>query len=187
MRRGSRKIIISLAVILAWLGFVVEGTKALLTDTATVLENNITSGSVDLKISSSDSLADAQFTQDVVGLAHGLLPGQTDTQTVYIKNDSDSNVPLEISAACLGAPDNPVSNYEDYQIVVTKVDEAGVAISDPTVLTIENITSGGSAVGPNLAQGESGRYRIDTRLLESSTVHNIAVRYNVVFTGTQAI
>lgn len=187
MRRKSRRLVISLAIVLAWLGFVVQGARALLNDSSMITENTITSGSVDMKVGLGNDLNFAVFENNQVGRTHDLLPGHEDTDYIYVKNDSVSNVALDLSMSCIGHEGNDASVYDGFQIQVVRVNEDGVEISNPVFMSLADLIGGNNSLGIQVLQGEAAKLRIRTMMLESSTSQNVNINYDVVIAGTQVL
>ncbi|HZE86797.1 MAG TPA: hypothetical protein VE090_01185 [Methylomirabilota bacterium] len=108
-----KRIILSLLIIIAVSGAAFAGTRALLSDQATLAASTFSTGTVDLRISNSVSTS-ASFADSQPGFTGSLLPGQTQTKFFRLRNlSSDTDFSVTGQAASIsGTLDG--DKVEDY-------------------------------------------------------------------------
>jgi predicted ribosomally synthesized peptide with SipW-like signal peptide len=136
----ARKIVGSLGVIGAAAAVAGLGTFGAFTDTTTPISTQVQSGKVDINLSETTALT---------ATATGLVPGDTMTRAVTLRNDGDtalSSVSLEVTA--------PVSSV----LTTDKVNGLQLVLKSCTVPW----TPGGTAQAPTFACGNGGTERVIT-------------------------
>jgi hypothetical protein len=181
----KKRLLYSLLIVLAWLGFLVEGSHALFTASATLTGNTINTGTVELQISNAQSNAGtAAFAASQPGFAYNLNPGSSDTRYFYLKNNSQSDVPMDITSIA----NAQVNNQEFFNAMTMEfapVDEASTPTGTPVVVTMSSLTGGQAPLGVTIPKGATQRVRLKTSLSSSYSRQNQSFSYDLTFYGAQ--
>lgn len=187
MQRISRRnVIAAIAVVLLWLSFVVTGSHALLTDTATLSGNTLTVGSVGLLISNSQNPSSTIYEESREGFSFEVTPGQAVDRFFLLKNNSTSESTFDIDFMPVITHQGP-DLMGQVTLSVVPVDGEGVQLSDATVVggTLGALAQRHSVVHGTIARGQVQRYRLRTQLAPGYGQSQQSVSYDIVFTGTQ--
>jgi len=185
MIRGlAKKLFYSTLILLLWLGFVVEGSHALLSDSAALAGNSITTGSADLVVSNSQSPTSTTYADSRPGFPLTLVPGQADEHFFLLKNMSSSNVPLAIDASAV-VQDGDSTFPPNISLEFTPVDGSGTPTGAPVTSTLKDLEGQNLNLGTTLAPGQFQRYRLHTTLEIHFAQQGINQTYDLVFTGTE--
>lgn len=164
-------------------------TKAVLSDTATLDNNTFATGTVDLQISTSQSTNPngSSFTVDPVpGFNDTLVPGQTKSKLLWLKNNSE-NIDLAIAAQA-GDFGGSTLNGSDVTISFTPVENDGTTpVGSPVSGTLNDWAAGVLSLGNTIDNGSNSgrqRYKMDVSL-SSTVVTTGSINFDFVFTGTQ--
>ncbi len=178
-----KRIILSLLIIAGVSASGVTATKALLSDQATLTANTFSTGTVDLKISTSQALSGGTFVDQKVGFTDKVLPGQTISELLWLKNSSsDVDFAIAAQAASISGELNPA----DVTVAFTPMDDAGTTAVGSTVSHTLDVwvTSPTSLGTPNIIHGDKQRYKMEVTLASSVSSAG-SIIFDFIFTGTQ--
>ena len=180
-----RRLVCSLAIVLVWLGFIVEGSHALLTDAATLTANTINTGSVDLLISNSQAATTTTYADSRVGFTDLLAPGMSAERFIFLKNASGSGVSLDVSVgATTTVQDSDLSSL--LTLTFQPVDSVGANSGTSTTLALHELNQHIFALtGSTIASSSAQRFKIITHLAPEYAKQNTSVSYDLNFNGTQ--
>jgi hypothetical protein len=180
-----RKIFFAMLILMAWFGFVIEGSYALFTDTAGLQTNLITTGSLDLLISNSQSASSTTYADFRPGFTYLLSPGQSEDNYFLLKNTGGSTVPLSIDVSASLASNTTMSDM--VTLTFYTVDEAGSPVGSGTTATLTALTKSRVSLGATVAPGVAQRFIVKVKLSEGYQSHSQSLQYDLMFTGTQII
>lgn len=183
-RKFPKRIFYSLAIVLAWLAFAVEGSHALFVDSVALTGNTITSGSADLLISNSQNGSSTTYSVDRPGFSFLLSPGQSEEQYFLLKNASISDVPFDIQFRAV----SQVSNSDlkpAIKLEFTPVDSTGIATGSSFGGTLDEILTQEKASGVTIPAGSAQRFKMVVTLLPIYSKQNQTITYDLFFTGLQ--
>ena len=176
-----KKLLISFFIIISIGATAVGVTRASLSDQATLAANTFSTGTVDLKVSTSQSTAPTSFTDQVTGFTDKIFPGQTKTELFWLKNNStDIGFSLAAQAASVSGAINP----SDVTIAFTPVDINGVTSVGSTVSHTLDVWNTPDSLGTTIANGARQRYKMEVTL-SSNVATSGSVVFDFNFTGTQ--
>ncbi|MEI6477423.1 MAG: hypothetical protein WCO52_00325 [bacterium] len=179
-----RRYLLATFVLLAWLGFVVEGSHALLSSSATLAGNTITTGSINLQISNSQSATSTTYADSRPGFNLVLTPGQSQESYFFVKNTSPMPAPLDIDALAVIQAANPdMAGAVTLEIV--SVDAAGVINGVPVSTTLADLTARHLSIPVIVPTSATQRFKLKATLASSYTAANQSIGYDLVLTGTQ--
>ena len=179
-----KRLLLSLCVLLAWLGFVVEGSHALFTDSATLAGNTITTGQADLQVSNSQNPSSTVYADIRPGFAMGINPGEADQHFFLLKNMSDSTVALDIDvAASTPGTDKEFPQYVSFNFV--PVDENGAPTGTPVTALLADLFEAAHSLQVTIPTGAAQRFQVTTKMNQDYHLPNVSYSYDLVFTGTQ--
>ena len=183
-RNLYKRLVYSLAIILVWLGFVVEGSHALLSATATLKGSTINTGTADLLINNSQDPTPSSFSASQPGFAYNLIPGQSQDYYFYLKNSSASDLPFDINV--VPSVQNQASDlFAATNIEFTPVDSSGTPSGIPVAGTLASMTNQISPLGTTISQNGVQRYRLRVNLSSSYVNQNQTLSFDLAFTGVQ--
>jgi len=179
-----KRILYSLLIVLAWLGFVVEGSHALFSDQAALAGNTITTGSVDLLISNSQSSSSTTYADTRPGFAMSLVPGGKDEHYIILKNASTSDVPMDITlAANLQTPNPDLSAQVILDIL--PVDGTGQPTGQTVTIPLDALQGSQHDLSVSVAKGATQRLLIRTSLQSLYSNQGQSLAYDLTFNGVQ--
>lgn len=180
-----RRLVCGLVLVLAWAGFVIDGSHALFTDSATLAGNSITSGSTDLLISNSQNGGSNLFAETRPGFSHKISPAHSDENYIFLKNSSPSEISLDIDVSIA----NPsITNSEITRfttITIVAVDANGESSGTPVGSSMNALMTVHAPLGVSIPPGGTQRLRLMVGFAPELTVQNQTMTYDLVFTGTQ--
>lgn len=186
-RSLSRRLMFSVMIIVAWFGLIAEGAHALITDTATLTGNSISTGSTDLQISNSQSGSSTTFADSRTGFSYFLNPGETGESYFLLKNASSSNTMLDIDVTAGNAGDSSPDLISAILVELTPVDSAGVATGVPISRQLQEYIAGHINLGATIDKGKTQRFKAKIILSPLVNLANQSINYDLVFTGTQHV
>ncbi|MDP2671683.1 MAG: hypothetical protein Q8P13_04485 [bacterium] len=175
----NKRVAFGFLTIAATLAAVVGITLAVFTDTATLSNNTLSTGDADLQIAEWTGSACGSFASSTPGIdSDDLAPGQEEVLPFCLKNNSDSAISLDITAAT-----SIDSGALDPSLVTVALDCGSGVVSGTldapfpgtTIVTI----APDAEVGCNIKQTLSGS--------ATNSASNKSIQYDVVFTGTQVV
>ncbi len=176
-----------LRILLSLLLIVIAGTiayaasRAAFSAQVTLAANTFSTGTVDLQISKSTSSAPTSFTDvSIAGFTGTILPGQTVSESVWLKNTSTG---VDFAIAAQAASVSGQISPSDVMIGFTPVDPSAT-ISGTTVTHTLADWNSVESLGTTIASGAKQRYRMDVTLSSSVTTSG-SVGFDFIFTGTQ--
>lgn len=175
------RIILSLIIIVAVGASAFAASRALLSDQAVLSANTFSTGTVDLKVSTSQSTAPTSFFDQTAGFNDSILPGQTQTKLFWLKNNStDMDLAIEAQSASVSGEINP----SDVTIAFTPMDPTGTTSAGSTISHTLDSWSTPASLENTIAHGAKQRYKMEITLSSDvSTTGSIIFDFN--FTGTQ--
>jgi hypothetical protein len=164
----KQRILFATLGVIAWTALTAGGTRALLSDAATLTNNGLTTGSANLLISNS----------------------QASSSYFFLKNTSTSEIMLDTSVQAAITSGQSAMN-DAIKIAFYAVDATGGAIgaegpvveASLTALQQQRLDLPGPAVG----RGATQRYKMVISLAASVSSANQAVSYDLVFNGVQSL
>jgi hypothetical protein len=181
----KRKLLYSLLIVLAWLGFLVEGSHALFSASTTLTGNTINTGTVELQISNAQTGGStAAFAASAQGFAYNLNPGSNDMRFMYLKNTSQINAAMDITVL---ANTNVVNNefFNAVTMEFAPVDESGASTGTPVSVTLNSLANAQIPLGVSIPQGASQRIRVKTALSSGYARQSQSIAYDLTFNGSQ--
>jgi hypothetical protein len=183
-RGNSKKLFYSLLILMLWLGFVVDGSHALLADSVTLTGNTIITGSADLQISNSQSSSSTTYADSRPGFPMILVPGQGDDHYIFLKNVTGTAVPLSIDVATI-LQDGDATLPQAVDITFIPVDGTGTPNGKPAVSNLSLLSTQHLGLGLSIDPGQIQRIKVHTVLNPEYTISGKNSSYDLVFTGTQ--
>jgi hypothetical protein len=181
-----KRLLMGSLVIVAWLGFVVQGSHALLTSAATLSANTISTGSIGLLVSNSQSASSTTYAESRPGFAFTLAPGQSQESFFLLKNTSQMSSPLDLTALANVQADNPALAAA-ITIEIVSVDGTGVVNGQPTSVTLAELNGKYKNLSFSLPSGTAQRFKLKASLDGSYNQSNQTIGYDLVFIGTQRV
>ncbi len=182
--RIPKRFFFSLLIVLLWLGFVVDGTHALFSASATLAGSTINSGSANLLVSNSQNGSSSLFETTRPGFSFTLVPGETDQRYIFLKNVATGVVDFDLS---LTASVKDGTNIGDkVTIGIFPVDDTGLATQAGYTGTIADLQAA-RGTGLILPSDSTQRYVLKVTLSPSVTEQNQSMVFDLTFTGTQHI
>ncbi|MBU6389593.1 hypothetical protein KGQ71_03685 [Patescibacteria group bacterium] len=182
--RIRKRIFYSLMVMLVWLGFVVEGSHALLTSMAILTGNSVSSGTAELKISSSQSSPPTTFSDSATGFAYNLVPGQSAEYYFTLENASPEDISLDTMVS-VNYSDQIASIYNASTLEIVPVDNTGAPQGSGMSGTLDVLRNTQTSLGSTIAAGSAQRYKAKVTLDQSYTTGNDSSNFDLYFTGVQ--
>lgn len=183
-QRVPRKVFYSLLIVLLWLGFLTEGSHALLADSATLAANSLTTGSAGLMVSTSQDLASPLFAQSRPGFSFSAVPGKVESRFVSLKNSSPAQVPLDIDM--LSNIQSGANNiYTATVLGFTTVDATGTPTGQPSSVTLAASSATHTRLNVTIPPDSVQRFRMDTTVDQGYALAGQNATYDLIFTGTQ--
>lgn len=188
--RWNRRLLYSLAVVLLWLGFVVEGSHALFSDQAVLAGNTLNTGTVDLQISNSQNPSSTTYADSRPGFTLNLAPGETDEHYFLLRNVSSSNVALDIIASDM-IPNLDTADISQLASQTTiefvPVDASGNPVGTAVQGNLQTIYSTNLPMGVSIPQGANQRFKMRTTLASSYSQQGKSISYDLQFNGLQHV
>jgi len=188
MRYTSKtKLALSASLLLMWVALIATESRALFNDSATLNGNAITTGSMSLLVSNSQSASSTTYEEVREGFSFNLLPGQSAEKYFLLKNTSPADAAFEIAVSlCFNAAYNS-DLARNIMVDITAVDGEGTALSTPVVhsTAFELAENSLPVLGPLIPKGGYQRYKLKTSLAESYAIPNDVAAYDLTFIGTQ--
>ena len=182
-----KKLILSLLIIAGVGGSAVMGTRALLSDTASLTTNTFSTGTIGLEVATNPVTT---FAKNLPGFSNtNMLPGQTSTHFFKLRNNG-ADVDLSLAAQAIGVntggldPSKIIVKFSPWSTGTT----GGSLVSGGTVTshTLLEWETGFPLGTPNLSQSSTGKYyRMDVTIDPSATTGGMSSIFDFVFTGTQ--
>lgn len=182
-----RRILVALLAVLAWLGFVVEGSHALFTDQATLAGNSITTGTTNLLISNSQNASSTVYDKSRPGFALNLSPGEQSEKYFLLKNSSSGDVDFRLSIGATNLGSMPIAMGPFLSLILMQVDDSGTAIGSPFVTLLSDTLSSSRETPFILPKGSTQRFKLISKLSDTYSTQGDAVSYDLVMTGKQVI
>jgi hypothetical protein len=177
-----KRLLLSLVIICGVSGAAFVGTRALLSDQVTLAANTFSTGTVSLQISKSTSTSGGTFTDtSIAGFTGKVLPGQTISETVWLKNNSsDADMSIAAQTASVSGEIDPV----DVTVAFTPVNPDGSSSGGTPVSQTLTDWISPTSLGTTLVHGGKQRYKMDVTLASSISTPG-ASNFDFIFTGTQ--
>lgn len=185
MPRTSKRLIYSLAIVLAWLGFVVEGSHALFNSSAILASNAITTGTAGLEISNSQNGSSTTYASSRPGFALNLNPGESDTHYFFLKNVSSGNTDFDISVNGVEADGASATLEQGVQLEFTPVDSTGNPTGSVVSQPLQSILSSSLQLNVIVPANTVQRFRLKTTLSGTYAGQGDTTGYDLSFTGVQ--
>jgi hypothetical protein len=179
-----KRVLYSILIILAWFGFVVEGSHALFVDAATLSGSSVTTGTVDLQISNSQNGSSTLYADSRPGFSMILNPGEFQDNYLFLKNASASPISMDVDVLA-AMQTTSVELQKSLALEFVPVDSAGVATADPIQMSMTQLTTARQSLKVSLDKGGTQRFRVRTSLISSFASQGQAVTYDLVFNGVQ--
>jgi len=184
MKQFPRKFLYSLLIVLAWLGFVVEGSHALLVSATSLTGSTITTSTTSLLVSNSQSGSSTLFSDVRPGFAFTITPGDKDEKYFLLKNASTSKSGLDIDVIA-AVPDTTSDLYKAVTIQITPVDATGTPTGTMSQMALASLTQLHLNMLSTINQGETQRYKVATYLEPTYSGQGQSTAFDLIFTGTQ--
>lgn len=179
-----KRLVYSLAIVLAWLGFVIEGSFALFSDGAVLAGNTLTTGTSDLMISNSQNSTSTIYDESRPGFSYRLNPGESAEKFFILKNVTESGPALDIGVfAQVPSVVPELMNATRFEFV--PVDGEGVATGTAVNASLTQLTSGSLNLGASVLAGSTQRFKMKTLLDSGYSQQNVSLSYDLYFTGLQ--
>lgn len=177
------RLFLSLFLIVAVSTTAFASTRALLSDQVTLTANTFSTGTVDLQITTGSG---TDYADTHVGFTGALLPGQTITKFVKLKNNS-TDVDLSIAAQAANVTgisgDNVSVSFTPWTTsTVGGHMETGASVTTHTLN--EWLASPANLGVPDIDNGSTQYYRMDVTI-DGSVTSSSSTSFDYVFTGTQ--
>lgn len=158
----------------------VNATRALLSDQAVLSANTFTTGTMNLLVAKGQT--GGTFEESQAGFSGSIIPGQTITNYLRLKNDSaDINFAVAAQAFNIGGD----ISADDVTITFTPVDSSEDPEGSPVTHSLSEWSASLDALGtPNIGDGETQEYQMDVTLSPSIASTGTA-SFDFTFTGTQ--
>ena len=183
-QRVPRKVFFSLLLVLVWLGFITEGSHALLSSSATLAGNTLTTGSTNLLISSAQDPANDLFALSRPGFVLTGVPGISDTHYLTLKNNSPSKSALDIDL--MATPqDLPQDLMIDTSFTFTTVSPDGVPIGTPVVTSMISIMNQHGSLKLTIPADAQQRIKMETAVSPQHSKAGEIGSFDLAFTGVQ--
>lgn len=178
-----KRLLLSLFIIIGVSGSVFVGTKALLSSQATLAANSFSTGTAGLQISKSISSSPSSWTDDsIAGFTGKVLPGQTVSQTVWLRNNS-SDVDFSIAAQSASISGEIVP--ANVTVAFTPVNNDGTSsVGTPVSHTLTDWGSPTSLGTTIIHNNGKQRYKMDVSFSSSISTAGSST-FDFIFTGTQ--
>lgn len=178
------RFVMSILLVLAWLGFVVQGTHALFSDQVSLTGNIITTGGTDLQISNSQNGSSTLFADSRSGFSFDLSPGEWEDKYFFLKNVGSSDIALDIDVNCNSTGDSDAM-LGSLSVEFTPVDSEGNPQGSKIATTLREMLSRHINLGVSVAEGKSQRFLLRVGLSANYFRQNDSAAYDLYFTGTQ--
>jgi hypothetical protein len=187
MRLSTRRFLYALIIVLAWFGFLIDGTQALFRDQALLKSNTISSGTAALLISNSQNASSTIYEHERPGFSYTLSPGQYEEKYLLLKNASGSDVSfdLEVQAVVQGVVNSEL--LYGAEIYFEPVDEQGVATGAAVGDSLYTLAQYSKPINVRIPKGVVQRLRMRTGLQPSVENQGLNLSYDLVFTGVQVM
>ncbi len=179
-----KRVLYSVLIVLAWLGFVVEGSHALFSDFASLSNNSITTGTVDLQISNSQNGTSTVYADVRPGFAMIINPGESDDHYLILKNASQADTPFDIDVTASPQGTNP-ELFNALTVDFTPVDTQGTAVGAPVSVPMLTLVNSRLPLGITINKGSTQRILVHTKLAATYASQNQSITYDLTFNGTQ--
>ena len=178
-----KNLLLSLGTITVVGGIAIAGTQALLSDEVTLTANTFSTGSVDLQISTNDSV----YTDTTTGFSQTVFPGHTSLPHYFWLKNNNSGVGLDIEAQAIVDDENDI-DPDLVEITITAVTGGGDLLdgSTPITHTLSEWSTLPIALGfPSIDSNHKQRYSMTVTFDSSITESGAASIFDFTFTGTQ--
>lgn len=179
-----KRLVYSLAIVLVWLGFIVEGSHALFADAVSLTDNKINTGSVDLQISTSQDSYPLVFNQTEPGFNFNIDPGKSIEKYVTLKNVSPSDVSLDIFAYTV-LRQTEISDAKMLSLEITPVDQDGLLMGTVVKEDLSVFSTGMYKTNIVLGKEMTQRFLLKVTLDPLYTIQNKAIDFDIYFSGVQ--
>lgn len=188
-----KKLLLSLLIIAGVSGSAILGTQALLTDTATLAANTVSTGSINLTISNSQSSTNpTTFSESRPGFNNvAVRPGQTKSFLFWLKNN-ETDVAMSLSGQATVATTTDGVAENQVIISIIPVNDDGTDIGGAPIASANlqqwkaSVLSFGFPPAYELLANTRHRYRMDVKMDNGITLPGTAT-FDFVFTGTEVV
>lgn len=184
-RKISIRIVYTLGIVLVWLGFVLEGSHALFSDAASLTGNALATGNAALEVSNSQNGSSTLFAEVRPGFSYTLSPGQHEDKYFILRNNSGSEVPLDISVSPAIQAPTASDLLPAFHLEFTPVDSSGALIGSSVDGNLSTMSIQPMSLGVVIPKGETQRFRLRAALLSTYAQQDQSLAYDLVFTGNQ--
>jgi hypothetical protein len=184
--RFARRLFFALLAVMLWLGFVVDGSHALFSDSVRLVGNTLTTGTTNLLISNSQNPTSTVFDKERAGFAMALNPGESVGKFFLIKNANDGGVNFQLFLnSALASGDTSMPLY--VTVTLQEVDHDGVGVGPTAQFNLENLMHNYLELPFVVQTGEVKRFQIITKLEGAYSTQNTSIAYALNFSGTQKL
>jgi len=181
-----KKILLSLLIIFTASTTTTMGTHALVSDSATLGVSTYSTGSVDLKISSTGE--DGSFQDSIDGFSNvTLYPGDSVTHRIYLKNESSTGALKLSGQAFIEQVEGELENIDPTKVSIKfiKVDSGDppIATSNSGLTTWAGDTPKSFGTTENFALPADTTQAYDMVISLSSTAPDGAFSFSFIFSG----
>ncbi len=174
-------------VLLIWVGILSDRSFALFSDTATLTDNAILTGTADLQISNSQNGSSTVYADARAGFAMQLNPGATDEHFFLLKNVGADGVPLSLVAQVVTPPGASSQELmDDVEVEFIPVDSDGVTQGPSVRSTLSDLITQPLSMGPVVLANKAQRFKMRTRLVPQYSQQSASAQYSLLFTGVQS-
>jgi len=186
---SRRNFVAALLIVLVWLGFVISGSHALLSESASLTGNTLTIGSAGLLISNSQSPNPSVFDASAPGFSLPLNPGDTEDRFFTLKNTSSARIALNIDMSLSINGQNQLPIASNATLDVVPVDNSGNPLPDSTGAggTLQALSGSHVNISGFIPEGGTQRYRLRTMVDASESDPHDSITYDLILTGTQRV
>ena len=183
-QRVPRKVFFSMLLVLVWLGFLTEGSHALLSSSASLPGNTLTTGTTGLLISSAQDPANDLFATSRPGFVLSGIPGISDTHFLTLRNDSPSKTSLDIDV--IASPqDLPQDLMLNTSFTFTTIKADGTPVGTPIVTNMASIMNQHSSLKLTIPADSQQRIKMDTMVSPQHNKSGETGTFDLSFNGVQ--
>lgn len=183
-----QKVFVIGAALIAWTSLVSIGSYALYSDTVTLTDNTITTGTASLLISNSQNQSSTIYEEMRQGFLAELIPGKGTTKYFLVKNASDADVPFELYVSTLtNSGSTTIKDAVNLEIVPVDANGDDLVGYASVVGTLTSLSAANVSLGVVLPRGTVQRFRLSTVLNSNFQAQSESASYNLIINGVQAI
>jgi hypothetical protein len=183
-RNLSKRLFYSIAIVLAWFGFVLEGSHALFTDAASLTGNTISTGSVDLLISNSQNASSTVFADTRPGFTYSLNPGDSGEFYFLLKNSGSNGVPMDVDVSSSVTPEDSMNTMVNVEF--TPVDATGISVGAISTASLSGLTNP-IRLSATIPAGGTQRFKMKATLSAVFPEQNHTASFDLLFSGRQHV